>query len=148
MVLDAHQGANRFTAKARLALAVAALSLLVPLAMAAWLRPDPNGFGTHQQLGLPPCTIVWMFGFRCPSCGMTTSWSHAVRGQWLQAIGCNAGGALLAAMAMVAGPWLLVSAMRGRWLVGRPGDRTLALIASAVIATTLFDWVYRLGFQG
>jgi hypothetical protein len=148
VVLDAHQGANRFTAKARLGLAAAALGLLVPLAVAAWLRPDPNGFGTHRQLGLPPCTIVWLFGVRCPSCGMTTSWSHAVRGQWLHAIGSNVGGALLAAMAMVAGPWLLVSATRGRWLVGRPGDRTLAVIASAVIVITLFDWVYRLGFQG
>jgi hypothetical protein len=51
-------------------------------------------------------------------------------------------------MAMLAGPWLFVSAMRGRWLVGRPDDRTLAVIATAVIATALFDWVYRLGFQG
>ncbi|HEV3338930.1 MAG TPA: DUF2752 domain-containing protein [Pirellulales bacterium] len=116
--------------------------------MAAWLRPDPNGFGTHRQLGLPPCTFVWLFGVRCPSCGMTTSWSHAVRGQWLQAIGCNAGGALLAATAMLAGPWLLASAGCGRWLMGRPGDRTLAVFATALIAVTLFDWAYRLGFQG
>jgi hypothetical protein len=79
---------------------------------------------------------------------MTTSWSHAVRGQWVQAIGSNAAGALLAAMAMVAGPWLLVSATRGRWFLGRPGDGTLAVLAGAVIAIALFDWIYRLGFQG
>ncbi|HET6884185.1 MAG TPA: DUF2752 domain-containing protein [Pirellulales bacterium] len=120
----------------------------MPLCVAGWLRPDPNGFGTHQQLGLPPCTSVWLFGVRCPSCGMTTSWSHAVRGQWIKAVRANAGGALLAATAMVATPWLLVSAVRGRWLWGRPGDRALAIVACVLIAATLLDWMYRLGTQG
>ena len=142
------QDTGKLAATARLALAAAALSLLVPLAVACWLRPNPNGFGTHRQLGLPPCTFMWLFGTRCPSCGMTTSWSHAVRGQWWQAIGCNAGGALLAAMAMTAGPWLFVSAARGRWLVARPSDRLVAVLATAVIAITLLDWLYRLGIQG
>jgi hypothetical protein len=142
------QGANKLDRSTRYGLAAAGLSLLVSLAVAVWLRPDPNGFGTHRQLGLPPCTFVWLFGTRCPSCGMTTSWSHAIRGEWRQAIGCNAGGALLAGMAMVAGPWLLASAIRGRWLVGRPSDRTLAVVATTVIVVTLLDWIYRLGIQG
>ena len=142
------QSANRFSGATRLRMAAAALCLIVPLGVACWLRPDSNGFGTHRQLGLPPCTSVWLFGVRCPSCGMTTSWSHAVRGHWLQAIGANTGGTLLAAMAMIAGPWLLISAARGRWFVGRPGDRLLALAAGLVIAATLLDWTYRLMTQG
>lgn len=79
---------------------------------------------------------------------MTTSWSHAVRGQWGAAFRANAGGALLAAVAMLAAPWLLLSAIRGKWLFGRPGDRTLAVVACVMIAATLLDWVYRLGTQG
>ncbi|HVA51097.1 MAG TPA: DUF2752 domain-containing protein [Pirellulales bacterium] len=129
-------------------MASAGLCLLAPLALAGWLRPDPNGFGTHRQLGLPPCTFVWLFGVRCPSCGMTTSWSHAVRGEWIQALGSNVGGTLLAAAAMIAAPWLLISAARGRWLLGRPGHRALAVLAAVLIAVTLLDWIYRLGTQG
>lgn len=79
---------------------------------------------------------------------MTTSWSHAVRGHWIAAIRANAGGALLAATAMLAAPWLLLSAVRGRWLFGRPGDRTMAAVACVLIAATLLDWIYRLATQG
>jgi len=79
---------------------------------------------------------------------MTTSWSHAVRGEWIQALGSNVGGTLLAAAAMIAAPWLLISAARGRWLLGRPGHRALAVLAAVLIAVTLLDWIYRLGTQG
>jgi hypothetical protein len=75
---------------------------------------------------------------------MTTSWAHAVRGQWLSAGRSNVGGAVLAAIAMLAGPWLLVSAVRGRWLFVEPNDRVLAGLAVVVAAITLADWAFRL----
>ena len=46
----------------RLAVLLLALGLLAPLGVAAMLRPDGRGFGTHQQLGLPPCTFRVLFG--------------------------------------------------------------------------------------
>jgi hypothetical protein len=55
--------------------ALAGPSLTV-LGLAAWLTPDPNGVGTHQQLGLGGCTILTMFGVPCPMCGMTTTFTH------------------------------------------------------------------------
>lgn len=51
---------------------------------------------------------------------------------------------MLAAIAMLAGPWLLVSAFRGRWLFVQPNDRVLAGLAVVVAAITLADWTYRL----
>lgn len=138
------QGLQRLSPRLRVTLAVAGLGLLAPLAVAGWLSPSPAGFGTHQQLGLPPCTFVWLFGVRCPSCGMTTSWSHAVRGQWLASLRSNAGGAALAAAAMAIAPWLLASAGLGRWLVRPPSDRTIAVTAVGFIVVTLIDWIYRL----
>jgi len=57
--------------------AVLALLLLVVLSLAAWLTPATAGFGTHRQLGLPPCTWARAFGRPCVTCGMTTSFSHA-----------------------------------------------------------------------
>lgn len=141
------QGSRQLSPRLRLSLAVAGLALLAPLGVAGWLKPSPSGFGTHRQLGLPPCTFVGLFGVRCPSCGMTTSWSHAVRGHWAASVRANAGGAVLAAAAMLAGPWLLASAAAGRWLVRPPSDRAIAITAVGLIVITMLDWVCRLKFR-
>jgi len=39
------------------------------------LRPSPDGFGTHRQMGFPPCPSVALFGRYCPGCGLTTSFT-------------------------------------------------------------------------
>ena len=120
--------------------------LVVLLGTAAWLAPSARGMGTHQQLGLPPCTSVQWFGIRCPSCGMTTSWSHLVRGNVLSAFRVNAGGALLGAAAVLCGPWLLVSAIRGQWLVAPPHEGVTLAIGLGIVAVTVIDWVLRISF--
>jgi hypothetical protein len=138
------RGSARLSLRLRLTLAAVGLVLLAPLLVAAYLRPNPQGLGTHEQLGLPPCTFRGLFDMRCPSCGMTTSWAHAVRGQWVRAVRSNVGGALLAAMTMVAVPWSLLSAIRGRWFRRPPSDRLLATLAILVVVVMLMDWVCRL----
>ncbi len=45
--------------------------MVVVLGVARWLEPDAKGYGTHQQLGLPPCSSILLFGSKCPACGMT-----------------------------------------------------------------------------
>jgi hypothetical protein len=128
----------------RTVLAAAGLALIGLLATAAWLRPASRGYGTHQQLGLPPCTLQAWYGFRCPSCGMTTSWSHMMRGQVVSAVRVNSGGALLAVVAAVCGPWMLASGVCGRWLWGPPREGPTLAVGLAIIATTLIDWSVRL----
>lgn len=61
---------------------------------AAWLVPDPHGHGTHQQLGLPPCPSVFIFGRMCPGCGLTTSFTAFVHGDFVSAWHANAFGAI------------------------------------------------------
>jgi hypothetical protein len=120
--------------------------LLALLTTAAWLTPSAQGMGTHQQLGLPPCTSVQWFGIRCPSCGMTTSWSHLVRGNVLSAFRVNAGGALLGAVALVCSPWLLVSAVRGRWLLAPPHEGVTLAVGLTIVVVTVIDWALRVSF--
>jgi hypothetical protein len=44
------------------------------------LTPSPQGHGTHQQLGLPPCPSVLAFDRPCPGCGLTTSFTALLHG--------------------------------------------------------------------
>jgi hypothetical protein len=127
-----------------LSAAILGFALAVPLAVACFLTPDPHNRGTHQQLGLPPCTIVVLFGHRCPACGMTTAWAHLVRGHWLGALRANVGGALLAVLDLLAVPWLLASAARGRWLGWVPDANVLAWVIASIMVVTLIDWSVRM----
>lgn len=60
-----------------------------------YLRPDPLGHGTHQQLGLPPCPSVLFFDRPCPGCGLTTSWSALLHGNFSLAFHAHPFGPLL-----------------------------------------------------
>jgi len=51
----------------------------------AVLTPDKSGHGTHQQLHLPPCPSVLLFDRPCPGCGLTTSWTALIHGQFAYA---------------------------------------------------------------
>lgn len=95
--------------------------LIAGFAVARCLSPDPQGFGTHQQLGLPPCTTRMLFGFPCPGCGMTTCFAHFVRGEFVLAANANLAGVVLASVCALLIPWCIWSAFRRRlWMVSDP----------------------------
>ncbi len=123
--------------------ATLSVGLLGLLLLAAVLRPDRTGIGTHRQLGLPPCTFLTVFGVRCPSCGMTTSWSYLVRGQFGRAWSTNAGGACLAVLAAVASGWSMFVAVLGELQPSLRREYALA-ICLVVSTITVVDWVSRL----
>ena len=128
----------------RIATTLAGAALVSLLATAFFLEPSRQGYGTHQQLGLPPCSFQKMFGVRCPSCGMTTSWSHLARGRLFSALGANTGGVLLALLTSAAGPWLLISGIRGKWWPGTPSEVLVMALMFSVVGITLTDWGIRL----
>lgn len=118
----------------------------LPLVAAAVLTPSKSGVGTHQQLGLPPCTFLHLTGFPCAFCGMTTSWTHAAHGDLLAAFVTQPMGLLLFVIDVV-----LATALLGRAVVGgsafRP-DRFLALVPIPVVWTmfgaTIVAWIYKI----
>lgn len=124
---------------------VTCMSLLIT---AISLEPDAKGHGTHQQLGLPPCSFQVIFGMRCPACGMTTAWANMVRGRVGAALQANLGGTMLALLAMSWGPWWLVSGICGFW-IGRPlSERVAVATCLAVVSVTLVDWACRVLIVG
>jgi len=48
---------------------------------AGLLLPNPAGYATHLQMGLPSCGYLARTGYPCPGCGVTTSLAAMARGQ-------------------------------------------------------------------
>ena len=128
----------------RAALAGLALALACGFLAAAWLQPDPQGFGTHRQFGLPGCSFRMLFGKPCPGCGMTTCFANFVRGDWNAAARANPAGLLLATVCAGLIPWSLISAWSGRLLWVSHPLPLAAVLAGSVGVTTLTVWWMRL----
>lgn len=127
----------------RATLLALAVALTVGFGIAILLTPDPRGFGTHQQFGLPPCTFRLLFGVPCPGCGMTTCFSHFVRGQFASAARANSAGLVLATVCALLVPWSVWSAIRGRlWMVTDP-VAVAGLLIVTIGGLTVTLWVAR-----
>lgn len=114
------------------------------LVVARWLNPSPNGFGTHQQLGLPPCIFLKLTGFPCPSCGMTTSFAHAARFNFFQSFVTQPFGFVLFLLTVVSIPtliWLMLK--RVTWTTVIESRETNLLFYFLVIAYGI-GWLYKI----
>ncbi len=132
----------------RVLLAAFGLFLIAGFSLSVYLKPNPQGFGTHRSLGLPPCSIRLMFGIPCPSCGMTTSFSHFVRGEIPSSMRANAAGTALALVCLLMVPWALATAWKGRhFLIRHPTNVFAWLLTGLAIFTTL-HWVWRMWLDG
>lgn len=78
---------------------------ILALTLPFFLHPDPAGFGTHRQLGLPACPLLNYLKIPCLSCGLTTSFSHLTHAQWKAAF-----------QAHFFGPFIYVSTLFGAGL--------------------------------
>ena len=99
----------------RIGCALFAAICLSFLVVAAFLKPNPQGLGTHKQLGKPACGFYVRTGYPCPTCGMTTAFAHTVRGQLYQAFAVQPAGALaalLCAIGAVGGIYITITGRR------------------------------------
>ena len=110
----------RLGGRGRLVAAGVALACLAVLVVAADLAPDPAGVGTTPRLGMRPCGFLQQTGLPCAACGMTTSFDHFVRFQWLRSVYVQPMGFLLAAGTCVT----FWAALYIAW-TGRPAHRLL-----------------------
>lgn len=126
------------------------ISLALPswtvLAIAAWLTPSPNGYGTHTQLGLGSCTMLTITGWPCPMCGMTTTFSLMAHGRLLDALENQPFGVVLFSITVL---MALVGTAEG---VGAHGigrrvwaavERREQLFALLLLIGLLGGWIYK-----
>lgn len=114
------------------------------LGVARLLTPSSDGMGTHQQLGLPPCTFHTLTGHGCPGCGMTTSFAALARGQLGQAFEANPLGILLFAATALSIPLLLYRAARPVPIAHHLESKWAALALLLFTVTMFATWLVRL----
>ncbi len=137
------------TTRRLIALAIAAPAASV-LGVAAYLEPSPAGLGTHSQLlNLPSCGWIAAMDIPCPTCGMTTAFSHVADGNLLAAVVTQPLGAVLAiatAVALVVG---LAVAATGTRLATLLGGLWSARMAWGLAGFATVAWIYKiLAYKG
>lgn len=132
-------GGRHGRARAAIVLAVC----IVVMLLAAWLRPDPSGMGTHRQLGFLPCGLVIATGIPCPTCGMTTAFAWMARGHIRTAFAAQPFGATLALAAAASAGLALAALVSGRawrvnWYRVSPG-----WVAATIAVSFVAAWLYK-----
>jgi hypothetical protein len=125
---------------------VLAASLWALLAVAFSLTPSDQGLGTHQQLGLHPCTFYQMTGQPCPSCGMTTSFSLMAHGRVVEALVVQPFGALLFALTLAAALVLTVAVATRRSLSPLMYSPKTPLAICVMIVLWLASWGFKCAY--
>jgi len=138
---DPAASASRPASEFRLRGALVAVPCLAVLWIAHGLTPRRAGFGTHENLGLPPCSFLAKTGYPCPSCGLTTATSAVVHGQFRAAWFAHPMGFVIVAGLAAAGLLGLGELLTGRdflrWL--RPG----AWWAVVALVSLLGGWGFK-----
>ena len=112
--------------------------------IALQLTPDPLGHSTHTQLGLPPCGFLELTGVLCPGCGLTTSFSHMVRLDFVGAAHANPFGIPLFIFSAACIPVSLVAMVRGWSVVEVLVRFHIDKFCVGLALTCLLVWVVRL----
>jgi hypothetical protein len=124
--------------------ATAFVALLGMVAMRWLLSPSPLGYGTHEQLGLPPCRTIDWIGIPCPGCGVTTSVTWFAHAQPWNSLVTQPFGFLIALVATCGLPASLIATLFGIDL-GRVLTRVLVtrwwIWATLIVAAA---WLYKI----
>lgn len=136
--LKAFTWADRFTYF--FLVTVAGFTLLT----ARMLKPAIQGFGTHQQLGFPPCLFFKATGIPCPNCGLTTSFAHSARLHFLQAFLAQPFGVVAFGLTLASIPIFIFLVRRqiawSEFILTRNLDRLIYFL----LGFYLLSWVYKI----
>jgi len=119
-------------------------ALAVFVVLALWMHPDPRGFGTHEQFGLPACRMMEWTGIPCPGCGVTTSIALFAHGRFLDSLRNQPLGFIVALAIPLCALWALASHVRGRDLVHDVALLRFKPFVVALFAVIVVPWIYKI----
>jgi hypothetical protein len=119
----------------------APLGLLV---LALVLRPDPRGFGTHEQLGFQPCLPIRLWNLPCPGCGVTTAVTLALHGHPLRSLATQPFGLVTIALVLAFAVFALRVHRRGRDLFQELGQLPWLRLGPLLVVLLVASWLYKL----
>jgi Protein of unknown function (DUF2752) len=94
-----------------------------------------------RPLPFDVCALKVLTGIPCPTCGLTRSLCHALRGDWSASIGYHPAGILLAIALIGWMLWSVAEARRGCVVAGVARRRLSAALLSSGAALSLVSWV-------
>jgi hypothetical protein len=128
----------------RIAAGVVGVLLIVVLGVARWLTPSETGYGTHTQLGLPPCVMKEFLGIPCPSCGMTTSFAWTMDGNLGRALVANPAGPPAVLLVILGIVWCGIAVVTGQIVFGRSAILVWSGLISAEGLVLTVVWLAKL----
>jgi len=128
----------------RLGALIVCTGIIALFGVAGSLTPDAEGLGTHEALGMPPCSMYAYTGTPCPTCGYTTAFSHVTRGDLLTAFRVQPAGALLALLVAATGALGLYVLITGRSIYRHLARLRCRTTLWAALATLLAGWIYKI----
>jgi len=116
-------GTGRAELMTRIGAAAGLAGIIGAFVLALALKPDPQGIGTHQQLGMPPCAMYMVTRLPCPTCGLTTAFAHVVRLQIVDAIRVQPFCVVILVIMLLSAAWCAATIVSGNrvsnWLQSR-----------------------------
>lgn len=128
----------------RIAHGAIAAGLIATLLLSLWLKPDPRGAGTHEQLLILPCNFYSLTGLPCPFCGMTTAFAHMARGQTLEALLAQPVGALGFVVCLLLLPVAVGAAISGKDAAGAVMRLPWGRLSWIIVGMLAAAWIFKL----
>ena len=122
--------------------AVLAAGALVALGLL--LTPDARGVGTHEQLGLRPCTTMKLWNIPCPGCGLTTSVTMATQGDFWVSFKNQPFGLVCFLLGVAFVVWTPIAHFRGRDLWADVNALRIGRWAAILGVLAALAWVYKI----
>lgn len=113
-------------------------------ALGFFLQAHPSGLGTHRALGLPNCLFLEWTGLPCPSCGLTTSFTHLLHGHFSEAFTVHPLGPLLFLGFALAAVCSLAEYFNRKTPLSRLLNGAKMPWAYAALTVFLGTWMFRL----
>ncbi len=106
-------------------------------------HPDARGVGTHEQLGMPPCSWPILYDMPCPTCGVTTATSYLLHLHPVRAFLTQPFGMLLALSSILTVIASLGHLIRGESLLFRLSKWNWGWILLAWTLLLLLSWWWK-----